>query len=147
MCSVGAAKLSSSTDLRAFGCFIFVYLLLLCLIPISPCVFFVLPLVVGGPRSAAPKHVTTRLLQVNPIFRSTMATYDNLRRQSRTLESLIDAKLTSYSRIASAISLGQERSESTGDVEAGLSFARREDMELEIEGLLEKVCPVECIWR
>jgi len=61
-----------------------------------------------------------------------MATYDSLRRQSRTLESLVDAKLTAYSRLASSISLGQ-------DVEAGGSAARREDMEQEIEGLLEKL--------
>jgi Golgi SNAP receptor complex protein 1 len=61
-----------------------------------------------------------------------MTTYDNLRRQSRTLESLVDAKLTAYSRLASGISLGQ-------DVEAGGSAERREDMEQEIEGLLEKV--------
>jgi Golgi SNAP receptor complex protein 1 len=60
-----------------------------------------------------------------------MATYDGLRRQSRTLESLVDAKLTAYSRLASSISLGQ-------DVEAGGSAARREDMEQEIEGLLDK---------
>ncbi|KAF8314017.1 V-snare-domain-containing protein [Clavulina sp. PMI_390] len=61
-----------------------------------------------------------------------MATYDSLRRQSRTLESLVDAKLTAYTRLASSISLGQ-------DVEAGGSAARRDDMELEIEGLLEKL--------
>lgn len=61
-----------------------------------------------------------------------MATYDTLRRQSRTLESLVDAKLTAYTRLASSLSLGQ-------DVEAGGSAARRDDMEQEIEGLLEKV--------
>lgn len=61
-----------------------------------------------------------------------MAGYDSLRRQTRTLESLVDSKLTAYARLASSISLGQ-------DVEAGGSASRREDMEQEIDELLEKV--------
>ncbi len=61
-----------------------------------------------------------------------MSTYENLRRQTRTLESLIDAKLTVYSRIASSITLGH-------DLEAGGNFDRRVDLEHELEDLLEKV--------
>ncbi|KAF8333067.1 uncharacterized protein EI90DRAFT_3052860 [Cantharellus anzutake] len=61
-----------------------------------------------------------------------MATYDSLRRQTRTLESLIDAKLTAYSRLAASISLGQ-------DLEAGGNSDRRVDMEHELEDLLEKL--------
>lgn len=62
-----------------------------------------------------------------------MATYDSLRRQCRTLESVLDAKLTSYSRLASTI--GREQ----GDVEASGSSERWRDLEEEVEGLLEKV--------
>lgn len=68
-----------------------------------------------------------------------MSTYDNLKRQSRTLESLLDVKLNAYARLASSISLGQ-------DLEAGGSVERRQDIENEIEGLLEKVCFEFCIY-
>jgi len=61
-----------------------------------------------------------------------MSSYDSLRRQSRTLESLLDGKLTAYSRLASSISLGH-------DVEAGGSASRREDIQNEVEGLLDKL--------
>ncbi|THH21206.1 hypothetical protein EW146_g295 [Bondarzewia mesenterica] len=60
-----------------------------------------------------------------------MATYDSLHRQCRTLESLFDTKLTSYSRLASTVSRATE------DVEAGESSARWRDMEMEVEELLE----------
>ncbi|KAG9098157.1 hypothetical protein FRC06_006745 [Ceratobasidium sp. 370] len=63
-----------------------------------------------------------------------MTTYESLRRQCRTLEALVNDKLTSYSRLAVTLSSG-------GDVEAGTSAARWSDMEEEIEGLLEKVRP------
>ena len=63
-----------------------------------------------------------------------MDTYDNLRRQCRTLESLLDAKLSSYSRLAANIGRGQD------DVEAGGSSARWKDLQYEIDDLLEKVC-------
>jgi len=62
-----------------------------------------------------------------------MATYDSLHRQCRTLESLFDAKLTAYSRLASTISQSQ------GDVESTGSSERWEDVEHEIDDLLEKV--------
>jgi len=62
-----------------------------------------------------------------------MATYDSLRRQCRTLESLIDSKLTSYSRLATTI--GRE----DDDVEAGGSNERWRDLEEEVDGLLEKL--------
>lgn len=62
-----------------------------------------------------------------------MATYDSIHRQCRTLESLFDTKLTSYSRLASTISRSQE------DVESSGSSARWKDMETEVEELLEKV--------
>ena len=63
-----------------------------------------------------------------------MSTYDNLRRQCRTLESLLDAKLTSYSRLAA----NAERE----DLEASGSSDRWMDLEEEVDGLLEKVCCV-----
>jgi Golgi SNAP receptor complex protein 1 len=63
-----------------------------------------------------------------------MATYDSLHRQCRTLESLFDAKLTSYSRLASTIS----RNDS--DVEASGSGERWKDLQNEVEDLLENVC-------
>ena len=71
-----------------------------------------------------------------------MATYDSLHRQCRTLESLFDTKLTSYSRLASTISRP-----GTDDVEAEGSTARVQDIEQDVQDLLEKVrtlhpCPV-----
>jgi hypothetical protein len=63
---------------------------------------------------------------------SSMATYDSLHRQCRTLESLFDAKLTSYSRLAATIS----RSGAEHDLEAGPSWREAES---EVEDLLEKV--------
>ncbi|KAI0734389.1 V-snare-domain-containing protein [Fomitopsis betulina] len=62
-----------------------------------------------------------------------MATYDSLHRQCRTLESLFDTKLTSYSRLASTITRNQD------DIEAGGSSERWQDMEAEVEELLEKL--------
>ena len=62
-----------------------------------------------------------------------MATYDSLHRQCRTLESLFDTKLTSYSRLASTITRNQD------DLEAGGSSERWRDMEAEVDELLEKV--------
>ena len=56
-----------------------------------------------------------------------MSTYDNLRRQCRTLESLLDAKLTSYSRLAA--NAEQE------DLEASGSADRWRDLEEEALGL------------
>ena len=64
-----------------------------------------------------------------------MATYESLRRQCRTLEALVNDKLTGYSRLAVALSSGQG-----GDAEQG-AVMRWSDMEEEIEGLLEKVGP------
>jgi hypothetical protein len=61
-----------------------------------------------------------------------MSSYETLRRQSRTLESLLDAKLTSYTALASSISRGQ-------DIETGGSSERWKDLESEVEGLLDKV--------
>ncbi|CAE6464518.1 unnamed protein product [Rhizoctonia solani] len=62
-----------------------------------------------------------------------MSTYESLRRQCRTLEALVNDKLTGYSRLAATLSSGQ-----TVDLEQG-SAARWSDMEEEIEGLLEKL--------
>ncbi|KAH8119809.1 v-SNARE protein [Phellopilus nigrolimitatus] len=61
-----------------------------------------------------------------------MSTYDNLRRQCRTLESVLDTKLTSYSRLAANI--GRE-----DDLEASGSSDRWRDLEEEVDGLLEKL--------
>lgn len=63
-----------------------------------------------------------------------MATYDSLHRQCRTLESLFDTKLTSYSRLASTITRP-----GTDDVEAEGSTARVQDVEQDVQELLEKV--------
>lgn len=63
-----------------------------------------------------------------------MSTYDSLRRECRTLESLLDTKLASYARLASTI--GRE----PADVEASGSADRWSDLEEEVDGLLEKVC-------
>ncbi|CAE6360241.1 unnamed protein product [Rhizoctonia solani] len=62
-----------------------------------------------------------------------MSTYESLRRQCRTLEALVNDKLTAYSRLAVTLSSGQ-----SGDLEQG-SAARWSDMEEDIEGLLEKL--------
>jgi hypothetical protein len=62
-----------------------------------------------------------------------MATYDSLHRQCRTLESLFDSKLTSYSRLASTISRNDT------DVEASGSGERWKDLQNEVEDLLENV--------
>ncbi|KAG1885567.1 hypothetical protein F4604DRAFT_1726883 [Suillus subluteus] len=62
-----------------------------------------------------------------------MADYESLHRQCRTLESLFDTKLTSYSRLASTITRNQD------DVEAGGSRERWKDVEGEVEDLLEKL--------
>jgi len=59
-----------------------------------------------------------------------MSKLDALRRQCRTLESLLDTKLTSYARIASTASTA-----SNVDLESG----RWGDIENEVEGLLEKL--------
>jgi len=62
-----------------------------------------------------------------------MADYESLHRQCRTLESLFDGKLTSYSRLASTITRNQD------DVEAGGARERWKDVEGEVEDLLEKL--------
>jgi len=62
-----------------------------------------------------------------------MVTYDSLRRQCRTLESLLENKLNVYSRLASTIS------SRTDDVEANGSSDRWQDLESEVDGLLEKL--------
>ncbi|KAI0348302.1 V-snare-domain-containing protein [Trametopsis cervina] len=62
-----------------------------------------------------------------------MTEYDSLHRQCRTLESLFDAKLTSYSRLASTITRNQE------DIEASGSAERWRDLEAEVEELLQKL--------
>ncbi|OAX44930.1 V-snare-domain-containing protein [Rhizopogon vinicolor AM-OR11-026] len=62
-----------------------------------------------------------------------MADYESLHRQCRTLESLFDGKLTSYSRLASTITRNQD------DIEAGGTRERWKDVEGEVEDLLEKL--------
>lgn len=62
-----------------------------------------------------------------------MANYDSLHRQCRTLESLFDAKLTSYARLAASISRAGTNND---DLEAGPSWREAEG---EVEDLLEKV--------
>ena len=62
-----------------------------------------------------------------------MATYDSLRRQARTLESVLESKMSAYSR------LGMSLSKPGGDLEIGRDTERWDDLESEVEGLLEKV--------
>jgi Golgi SNAP receptor complex protein 1 len=62
-----------------------------------------------------------------------MTDYESLRRECRTLESLLDVKLTSYSRLAANIGRG------TSDAGSSTSGERWQDLEGEIDGLLEKV--------
>ncbi|KAI0094466.1 V-snare-domain-containing protein [Irpex rosettiformis] len=62
-----------------------------------------------------------------------MTDYDSLHRQCRTLESLFDTKLTSYSRLATTITRHQD------DVEAGGSAERWKDLEAEVDELLQKL--------
>jgi hypothetical protein len=62
-----------------------------------------------------------------------MANYDSLHRQCRTLESLFDAKLTSYARLAASIS---RAGTDDADLEAGPSWREAES---EVADLLEKV--------
>ncbi|CCM00029.1 uncharacterized protein FIBRA_02055 [Fibroporia radiculosa] len=62
-----------------------------------------------------------------------MSTYDSLHRQCRTLESLFDTKLTSYSRLASTVSRGQD------DIEANGSTERWRDLEADVDELLDKL--------
>lgn len=64
-----------------------------------------------------------------------MATYDSLRRQARTLESVLESKMAAYSR------LGMSLSKPGGDLEGGRDTERWDDLESEVEGLLEKVRP------
>ncbi|PSR71092.1 hypothetical protein PHLCEN_2v13061 [Hermanssonia centrifuga] len=62
-----------------------------------------------------------------------MSDYDSIHRQCRTLESLFDAKLTAYSRLASTVTRSQE------DVEASGSTERWKDLEAEVDELLQKL--------
>jgi hypothetical protein len=63
---------------------------------------------------------------------TTMTNYEQLHRQCRTLENLLDAKLTSYSQLVSTVG------KPTEDVEAGGSSERWKNLEVEVDGLLEK---------
>ncbi|KAK0199013.1 hypothetical protein F5146DRAFT_1100459 [Armillaria mellea] len=62
-----------------------------------------------------------------------MANYEQLHRQCRTLESLFDSKLTSYSQLVFALSRPND------DVEANGSSERWKDLELELEETNEKL--------
>lgn len=59
-----------------------------------------------------------------------MTSYETTRRQCRTLENLLDNKLSSYSRLISS---------NNDDLETGIVSERRQDLEIEIEDLLEQV--------
>jgi Golgi SNAP receptor complex protein 1 len=62
-----------------------------------------------------------------------MATYDSLRRQARTLESVLDAKMAAYSRLGTGLG-----AHDASELEAGAQ-ERWSDLEAEVEGLFEKV--------
>lgn len=82
-------------------------------------------------RSPLRKRPTSCL--TNLQLRNTTMSYDSLRRQARTLEFLVDSKLTSYSRIALVVT------KEGNDIESHGSTDRWQDLEAEIEDLLEKV--------
>lgn len=62
---------------------------------------------------------------------ATSARYDSLKKQSRTLEGLIETKLSAYSKLAATVTRST-------DLEAGNS-ERFRDLGNELEDLLEKV--------
>ncbi|TFK41834.1 v-SNARE protein [Crucibulum laeve] len=62
-----------------------------------------------------------------------MSSYDQLHRQCRTLESLFDTKLTSYSQLVATIT------RPTPDLEASGSSERWKDLEIELDELAEKL--------
>ncbi|KIY73578.1 V-snare-domain-containing protein [Cylindrobasidium torrendii FP15055 ss-10] len=63
-----------------------------------------------------------------------MSTYEQLHRQCRTLENLLDTKINSYSQLVSSLT------RSAGDdIEANGATERWKDLELEVEELLEKL--------
>lgn len=65
---------------------------------------------------------------------STSARYDSLRKQSRTLEGLVETKLSSYSKLAQSVT------RSASDLEAGSTDSERfGDLGNDLEELLEKV--------
>ncbi|KZO96412.1 V-snare-domain-containing protein [Calocera viscosa TUFC12733] len=66
-----------------------------------------------------------------------MATYDSLRRQLRTLESSLDAKLTTYSKLASSIPRAGGGSSTAGYELAG--GGGTEELEEEVGGMLERL--------
>ncbi|KZT54132.1 28 kda golgi snare protein [Calocera cornea HHB12733] len=75
-----------------------------------------------------------------------MATYDSLRRQLRTLESSLDAKLTTYSKLASSIprqaaAAGAGPGPGGSAYEPGRGSARggTEELEEEIGGMVDRV--------
>lgn len=70
-----------------------------------------------------------------------MSNYDQLHRQCRTLENLFDAKLTSYSQLASNLARPQQDVEATGATE------RWKDLEVELDDLSVKVCIEELYHR
>ncbi|KAG8941046.1 hypothetical protein FRC04_004825, partial [Tulasnella sp. 424] len=64
---------------------------------------------------------------------SSASRYDNLRKQSHTLESLVQSKLSAYARLASTVTR-------SADLEAGSSsIDRLRDAENEVEGLIDKL--------
>uniref|UniRef100_A0A8H8CR17 Golgi SNAP receptor complex member 1 n=1 Tax=Psilocybe cubensis TaxID=181762 RepID=A0A8H8CR17_PSICU len=62
-----------------------------------------------------------------------MSSYDQLHRQCRTLENLFDAKLTSYSQLASSIARPGQ------DIESSGSGERWRDLEIELDDLSSKL--------
>lgn len=57
--------------------------------------------------------------------------YDSLKKQSRTLETLVETKLSAYAKLAAVVTR-------SSDIEAGNS-ERFRDLETELDELLEKV--------
>jgi Golgi SNAP receptor complex protein 1 len=64
-----------------------------------------------------------------------MSATEPLHKQCRTLESLFDNKLTAYSRLAATVTRPGSH-----DLESNGSLERWQDLEVELEELLQKVC-------
>lgn len=89
----------------------------------------------GCAAQAKPSRSHFTLITHQSTSEIAMSTTESLHKQCRTLESLFDNKLTAYSRLAATITRpGSHDLESTGSLE------RWQDLEVELEELLQKVC-------
>lgn len=79
------------------------------------------------------EHAHGKLLKLNPLQQHTMS-WDNARRHARALETAVDAKLASYSKLASVITRGETTVDDDEDGAGGYKL-----IEEQIDELLVKV--------